>query len=624
MLWVRKLLKNWIARVFFVLLVLVFVFWGISNVVTLAGSNTSVAHIGGKPVDISLVAAAYQAQLDRARQASPTQPDLPTRQQLANQALSDVLRKQALNLEEQSLGLAAPPAAIRQSVYAIPAFQTNGVFDQEKFNQLLQANNKTPDQFLGEVKDDLLGNQLILPVIAGAAPPAELTKQIFAFVAEQRFAEMVNVNFAGQPAPPAPSDAVLQRYWRNHQADFAAPEYRVIKIVILSPALLAFHESVSEPDLAAAYARATEGQAAQPLRSVQVITAASQAAAAKLATAWKAGADWTKMQALATKAGGNPVELDKAQQSQFPAADMGSAVFAATPGAVTGPLPGALGYFIFKVTAVATSGPDPDALRAQVKQQLQLQKAQADVAQNVDDLQDALAGQTPLDQLPGNLGLVAVEGTLDATGTTPDGTPAPIPGGTALKNAIVQAAFAAQPGTPAQLVTGPDGSYFAFTVDKIIPPSIHPYADVKTQVAAAWTNAAIQRAAEVKAAALLTAANGGQSLDAAASAAGLAVSMSPPVTRNAQPTGISGQMQQILFSLKQGQATMLQTESGFTVAVLAKITNPQPADDPNDYAQVQASMTKGMQSDIAQSFIAALMTRNKVTIDQKLLAQLYQ
>jgi peptidyl-prolyl cis-trans isomerase D len=624
MLWVRKLLKNWIARVFFVLLVLVFVFWGISNVVTLAGSNTAVAHIGGKPVDIALVEAAYQTQLDHARQSSPTQPDLPTRRQLANQALGDVLRKQALSLEEQSLGLAAPPAAIRQTVYAIPAFQTNGVFDQEKFNQLLQANNKTPDQFLGEVKDDLLGNQLIVPLIAGAAPPAELTNQIFSYVAQERFAEMVTVPFAGQSAPPAPPDAILQRYWRNHQSDFAAPEYREIKIVILSPALLAFHEQVSDADLAAAFARATEGQTAQPLRSVQVITTDTQAAGEKLAAAWQAGADWSKMQALAAKTGGNPVELDKAQQSQFPAAAMGTAVFAATPGAVTGPLPGALGFFVFKVTAVTSSLPDQDALRGQIKQQLQLQKAQADVAQNVDDVQDALAGQTPLDQLPGNLGLVAVEGTLDATGTTPDGTPAPIPGGADLKNAIVKAAFAAQPGAPAQLLNGPGGSYFAFTVDKIIPPSIHPYADVKTQVAAAWTNAAIQRAAEVKAASLLAAANGGQSLDTAASAAGLAVTMSPPVTRNAQPTGISGQMQQILFSLKQGQATMLQTDSGFTVAVLAKITNPQPADDPDDYSQIQTAMTKGLQTDIAQSFVAALMTRNKVTIDQKLLAQLYQ
>ena len=40
--WVRKLLENWIARGFFALLVMVFVFWGISNVASLVGSNTAV------------------------------------------------------------------------------------------------------------------------------------------------------------------------------------------------------------------------------------------------------------------------------------------------------------------------------------------------------------------------------------------------------------------------------------------------------------------------------------------------------------------------------------------------------------------------------------------------------
>ena len=62
---VRKLLENWIARGFFALLVLVFVFWGISNVVTMIGSNTAVAEVAGHPVDISVVQQAYQAALPR-------------------------------------------------------------------------------------------------------------------------------------------------------------------------------------------------------------------------------------------------------------------------------------------------------------------------------------------------------------------------------------------------------------------------------------------------------------------------------------------------------------------------------------------------------------------------------
>ena len=79
----------------------------------------------------------------------------------------------------------------------------------------------------------------IAAVLGGVSAPSELVNQLFDFVAEQRFAETVDIPFATQQPPQPPNDAVLQRYWRNHEADFTAPEYRTIKLVILSPALLA-------------------------------------------------------------------------------------------------------------------------------------------------------------------------------------------------------------------------------------------------------------------------------------------------------------------------------------------------------------------------------------------------
>ncbi len=457
--WVRKLLENWVARAFFALFAVIFVFWGISNVVTLVGSDTAVAHVGGKPVDVSAVQADYQTQLDQARQGG-AQPDLPARQHLAGQALADVLRQQALGLQQRRLGIATPPAAIRQMVYGISAFQTDGVFDQAKFTQVLQANNRTPEQFLTAVKQNIVSSQLMLPIIAGAAPPGELVGQIFGFVAEQRFAETVDIPIAGQAAPAAPADAVLRRYWRNQQSQFAAPEYRQIKLVLLSPTVLAQREVVSDADVAAAYGRATAGQSAVALRSVQVVTSADAGQAAALAKAWAAGASWADVQALAKQDGATAIALDQATQAQFPSPQMGAAVFAAAPNSVVGPVPGPFGAFVFKVTDVRSSQPDAANVRAEIKQQLQLQKAQADVAQDVDALQDALAAHTPLDQLPGNIGLAALQGNLDADGNTEDGTPAPIPGGAAVHDAVVKAAFATAMNQPAQLVTVPDGSYF--------------------------------------------------------------------------------------------------------------------------------------------------------------------
>jgi peptidyl-prolyl cis-trans isomerase D len=620
----RSLLEHWIARVLFVLLFVAFVFWGASNVLTLVGSGSAVAHVAGQPVDMSLLQSEYQKELAAAMQNNPA-PDLAARQQVAQAAMTTILRQQMLQLEEQRLRVMVPDSVLRQSITSVPAFQTNGVFDQAKFAQVLQQNNSSPDQFLALVRRDLGAQQIVEALTAGVAPPQALTDQVFDFVSEQRAAEKVDIAAASQPAPVLPGDPVLQRYWRNHRSAFTAPEYREAKIVILSAQTLAPAQSVSDAEIQAAYAASYGKQVAAPTRSVQVITAPDAASAARLASLWTTGASWAAMQAAATKAGGSGEELDNATQTQIPNPALGSAVFAAAANTIGGPLQGGMGYFVFNVTGINPGGAPPlSTVAAQIKQQIQLQKAQQQVNQDVDNVQDALAGQAALDQLPGNLGLVAVEGTLDVNGNTPDGTPAPIPGGNDLRNAIVKAIFAAHLGDPAQLITGPGNSYFAFTVDTITPPTVQPYDAVKQKVAVAWIQDAMLREAEVKAAALLNAVNNGQSLDKVASAGGYSVSMLPPLTRNAPPSGVSNDMVQILFSLKLGQATMLQTQTGFTVAALTTITRPKQQDDPADATQVEQAMTKSLSNDTVASFIAGLQARDKVRIDPKLYAQIYQ
>jgi peptidyl-prolyl cis-trans isomerase D len=58
--------------------------------------------------------------------------------------------------------------------------------------------------------------------------------------------------------------------------------------------------------------------------------------------------------------------------------------------------------------------------------------------------------------------------------------------------------------------------------------------------------------------------------------------------------------------------------------VLAKVVNPTPQQDSTDYSQVYGAMAKALQNDIAESVIAGLQGRDKVSVDQKLLAQIYQ
>ena len=618
--WVRTFMESWVARIGFALLVAMFVFWGISNVFTLPGGATSIAYVAGKPVDVTAVEAVYQRLLNEA-QAQGQQPDTDQRRQLAIQALSTILRGQVMAQAAQHYGIGIPDATVRQILYAIPNFQDNGVFSKAEFAAVLQKNGISELEFINQIKDEVINQQLVVPVVSGAAVPKDMVSKIFMLLSEQRRASTVEIPVNNQPLPPAPSDAVLYRYWLNHQALFTAPEYRKVQIVILSPTLLAPHETVTQAQIAAGVQQAETASTTPQTRSVEILSVQDLADASQLQAAWQRGASWSRIQGMAKHYHAQPIPLQNVQQDQIPAPALATAIFAAQTDKIIGPIAGDQGMYIFKVTGIY---PDHAQFVAQVTQQLQMQMAQDQIAKNVDALQDALAGQTPLDQLPGNLGLVAVEGTLDAGGLTSDGRPAPIPGDDNLRNTIIKAVFAAPIGQSDQLQTGPDGSYYAFNVQSIIPPAVRPFAQAKSLVLNTWQQQQQEREAEVVAATLMHAVNTGTALDKAALQAGLHVTQTQGYTREAQPQDQPANFVPVLFSLKAGQATMLSNPDGFVVAELTGIQHPTPQQDPSTYATLQQSLNKTVQDDLGDSFLQGLQKQENVKVNQKLFAQIYQ
>lgn len=613
-------MEGWTARICFALLVAMFVFWGISNVFSLPTGNDAVAVVAGKPVSIAAVQAGYQRLLNQAQQQGQ-QPDQAQRQQLAIEALYTVLRGQILRQAASQYGIGTPNPEVKRVLDGIPAFQANGVFSAAKFSQVLHDNGLSEMDFINQIRDQMISRQLLAPVVAGAAAPKTMLADIFALLAEQRSANLVNVSIAAQPIPAAPAQEVLRRYWLNHQSQFTAPEYRKVQFVILSPALMAPQMQVPQNEIEAGLSQAQANSTTPQSRSAEVLFVQDLSDLSNLQHIWEKGASWAQMQKLASRYNAQPVPVVEMEKAQIPAPALADALFKATVGTVVGPVAGTNGMYLFKVTGVF---PSQAQILAQVKQTLQLQMAQIQVAKNVDALQDALAGQTPLNQLPGNLGLVAVEGTLDEGGLTPQGTPAPIPGGDDLRNALIKAAFAAPKGQSAQLQTGPGGSYYALNVEEIIPPSVKPFDQVAAQVLSVWQQAQQAREAEVIAAKLMHAVNTGTTLAQAVKMLGLTVTQSQAYTRETQPQDQPAQFVPVLFTLNRGQATMLSSKDGFVVAQLASITHPTPESDPDLYNQLKTSLDKSEQDDLGNNLLAGLQGKYRVRINEKLLKQIYQ
>jgi peptidyl-prolyl cis-trans isomerase D len=622
----RRYLETWVVRGFFLIMVAAFIIWGVGDVVRMVGSSpTWVAKVGGQTIEAQQLQDAFQRDMAQLTSKLPAgqEPTQDMRNSVARQALERLIAQAAIQGELDRLRIAAPDPAVRAAVFSMPGFQRpNGQFDRQTFEAVLRNNGLTEQRFLDLVRAQLNERQLVEAVSAGATASETMLRPLYESQFEKRSADMVEFPFAAAAAPPQPTDAELQRWYDNHPDQYSAPEYRRIKAIVLSPQTLAKEIPISDADLHAAYEQHRSEYVKPEQRSAEVISVADEAKANALAATWKGGADWPAMEKAAKDAGGTAITLDDASESQFPDPGLAKTVFAATPDTVAGPAKGALGWHIVRVTNVAPGSTRSfDDVKDLLRNQILAAKAADMMYDRANKIDNLLGTGANLDQMPDNLGLVGVAGTLDAQGNTQEGTPAPIPGPPELRSALIKAAFDTQKGTPPQLVevqtpSTSGSAYYALSVEDVLPLAAKPFDTVKQQVADDWTRDQRRHSEEEAAAKLLAAVKGGQSLADAAAVAGVTVRRTPQVTREGTQEGMPPQLQQVLFGLKPGEPTMVETNDGFLVAVPAEIVEADPKANPAGFDQVRTVVNRSIATDLATVFADALRTRAQPRINQ--------
>lgn len=626
----RSFLNTWPAKVFFLVLALAFALWGVAGKNPFGADTGAAATVGGHRIDLAELQVAYKRQAAQlARMLG--KPELPPemRRMAATAAVDTTVTQAALQNKVAELGLTAPDAAVRDAAFAIPAFHgPDGTFDRTRMEAILRANGLTEPMFLNLLRRDLTTRQLMGAVHTVAPPPKALVERIYSYQHETRTAEIVELPFAEVTTPPTPTDAQLKRWWQNHPESFSAPEYRRIKAVVLAPEVVGRDIQVSDEELRAFYEQHKAEYSQPERRSVQVLTAPDDATATRLATQWSLGASWDTMQQAAQGANATAVELPDVSRAELPSQELADTAFATGADTVAPPAHGALGWYVVKVTRITPAGAKSfDEAREAVRARVVASKASDRVDTSAGKIDDLLAGGTAIADLPTDLGLVPIEGTLDAQGNTPAGQPAPIPGSPALRAMLVQAAFDAKIGdtpkliqTPASADTSP--SLFALSVEAITPPAPKPYASVVDAVRAAWVRDAVRHQQDLAATAILTAVQNGKSL--ADAAAGRHVQTLPATGRDEPAAGVPPTLLGPLFGIAKGQATMVETPTGFVVAVLRAVNNPDPAQNAPAVAQLRDQVAQSASNDAEAVFAAAVRDAERPRVQPGVVESLAQ
>jgi peptidyl-prolyl cis-trans isomerase D len=624
----RKLANTFVARVFFVLLAAAFVGWGVAGRLSSGGDATAVATIEGHSITAQAFEQRFKDDLQQAAQRYPDPSQIPpqVRQQVAGETLERMITQQALEDEARRMGIVAPAQEITDEIRAMPAFKgISGNFDHAEYVQVLSQHNLTPQGFQSDIAMDVTKNQILHAVTAGAHPSELLTNLVFSYVYEGRTADIVLFNFAGHTPPPAPTDAVLQRYADNNVARYTSPEYRRIKVVVLSPDSIGRTMTLSDADLRAWFELHKPEFQAPEKRSVQVVTAPTEAAAQALATQWKGGASWAAIQAAAPAQQATATELKNTTKAGIPAPELAAAAFSAPVNTVTGPIKEPLGYQVVVVTDITPAkNPSFADMRDTARKRLGEERAADLVDERAQKLQDLFAGGNRIDEVPADIGAAGAEGTLDAQGNTPDGGKAPLPAPDDVKALMIADAFKANKSDSGQLTEGPNHVWYAVAVQDIIKPAVKPFASIRAQVLADWQNDQVRHQVETDAAHLLSVVKGGQMITTAAWGSGHQVVRTPKLVRNHPVHGVPAELTQLIFTLKKGEATMVQTGEGFLVAQLAQIIKPDPKTQTADLADVLHGLGEALADDLLVSYGTAIKDQSKpgvnVSVYQKLVS----
>ena len=624
----RRALDTWYVKAFFVLMVGAFIFWGVGDVVRMVGTSTWVVKVSGQTIEAQPFQAEFQRALSAATEALPqgqeATPDL--KRKVGERALERIVGEAAMTEVLRNMHLVSPDSTIASAVRAMPVFKdATGQFSKPMFDSLLRSNGLTEQRFLQSVRTDLTQRQLLGAIAAGVLAPKAQAIPVYAAIFEKRAADMVEFLFERAPTVLPADKATLRRFYDNRPDIYATPEYRRIKAVVLSPKSLAKEIAVTDDDLHAAYEHAKAGYILPEKRSAQVMSVGDEAKAKALLASWQATPDWAAAQEAAKAADANAVALDDATPEQFPDPDLSKAVFAAQPNTVTGPVKGAFGWFLVKVVKV-TPGSEKtfDAVKNELKDRVLAEKATDIIYARANTLDNLLGNGSTLDDLPGDLGLIPLSGSLDAEGKNLDGAPAPLPDPAELRTAMIEAAFKLRPGDPLRLTEAktPSGpAYFAMAVEDIIPPAVKPFDTIEDRVAADWTFEQQRHAQETAAASMLAAIQGGRNFADAATIAGVIPHLTPLVTRGAGAAGMPPELQRILFGLKKGEPTMVETAQGFIVAVPAEIAVADPDADKAGFDKLRTELSQNIASDYANVFQEAVRLRanpriNRANFDQ--------
>lgn len=521
---------------------------------------------------------------------------------LHQQLLERMIAREALAAYAQKRGVSASDAQVAEYIRNIPGVinPITGSFDEAAYAQFLQQMSYQRPEFEAEIRDELSTRMLMGTLVSGVRAPSSFGELAFTYESETRVVSIAEAPASVVGNIPPPNDAQIQALYEELQEQLRVPEFRALTLVYARPADFIARVSVPEERLQQEI-DARRASLVQPERRSYVRLAAQNQAQANDAAARLSRGETPE--AVASALGMQLTRGENQTRDEVPDARIAEAVFTQARGAaraVQGQLTPWVVVRVDQITAPAE--PNLQELRTQIRDAIANDEAADLLNAAIGAFEEARAAGASITEAARQAALpIMTIPAVEAGGRNQQGQPVEALAG--LED-VLQTAFQTPEGEASDFIPAQTADVIV-AVDRIIPATVRPLAEVRDDLATIYRGREVARRLRDRAAAMVAAVEGGQTFAQAARANGFAVRVtSQTINRQAASQIPARGLPTQIFAAAQGAVVSDTRADGGSalVAQVESINRPDPATAPQLVEQARAQF----QQDIANSLGEAL------------------
>lgn len=566
-----------VAKVLFALLVLSFAIWGVADVFTGWGRG-ALAKIGSQEIRLEEYQRAFQNEINLISQQAGRR--ITTEQAhaagLDNRVLAQLIAWSAVEQHADELNLALSDTSLADAMKNDQAFKgPDGKFNRLAFENVLDRLGVSERGFLQLRRRDELREQLTSALINGVAVPDAMIEVLNAWKNETRVAEHFTIDADKAVTVPEPDEAKLKATYEANKANFMAPEFRKLALLVLSIDNVKKTMEVSDAEAQTSYEETKKDYNTPERRRVQQIAFKDKAAAE---VAKKAIADGKSFGDAAKDAGAKDSDIDLGLISKDRLIDpkIADAVFSLPKDTVSDPIEGRFATVLVRVTDIQPAVDRTFAdVKNEVKDKLATKKAAAQMQTLLDQVEDQRSAGKSLKEIGEAMKLQFYEiPEADRSNKDREGKPAILIRDPA---AVLNVAFGSGVGIENDVVEVGGDSYAWVDVLDVMAEKQKPFDEVKDAVKQFFIKQERERLVSELAGKLVERADNGEAMSVLATAGGAAkVATTPPFNRTTEPQGMSRDAVARAFTLAKGKAGSA-PDSNNKSRIVFKVTEITPA-----------------------------------------------